>query len=266
MPVIKKCLSCNKDYKISPSKAEKSKYCSITCRNRGINESKKIPLKKNKCKQCNSIFLIKENASQDFCSKSCYSKSKKRKRITLNCRVCKKDYVTVLGKEKAFCSANCKNFAQSSGIIQIPRTTRAGFRRDLPEKYYFKSALEADFARYCNWSNKKWIYEHKTFQFEMNGYIRSYTPDFYLPDEDKYIETKAKRRDSKYDANLAAAALLKKDHNVNIEVVFMRPFYKSLREKNIFWEIPNLEFRNYPGTKWLAYQDSCERDDNRYVV
>ena len=266
MPVIKNCLSCNKEYKVAASKAAKSKYCSITCRNRGINESKKIPRKRSKCQQCNSFFLEKINESKSFCSQTCYYASIKKERVTVNCPVCKKDYETLKDNSTKFCSQTCRNYAQSSGIQSIPRTTRAGYRRDLPEDFFFKSALEADFARYCNWTNKKWIYEYKTFQFEMNGYTRSYTPDFYLPEDDLYIETKAKRRDSKYDANLAAAALLKRDHGINLEVVFMRPFYKDLRDRNLFWVIPHLEFRDYPGTKWLAYQEPHERDDDRYVI
>ena len=266
MPVIKNCLSCNKEYKVASSKAEKSKYCCITCRNRGINDTKKIPRVKSKCQKCNSFFLEKISENKSFCSQECYYSSIKKERIINNCPVCKKDYETFKDNSTKFCSQTCRNYAQSSGIQSIPRTKRAGYRRDLPENFFFKSALEADFARYCNWTNKKWIYEHKTFQFEMNGYIRSYTPDFYLPDEDKYIETKAKRRDSKYDANLAAAALLKRDHGINLEVVFMRPFYKDLKDRNLFWVIPHLEFRDYPGTKWLAYQEPHERDDERYII
>jgi len=266
MPVLKNCQSCGKEYKVAASRAEKSKYCSIKCRNRGINESKKIPLTKRNCKQCNTIFFAKENDDKMFCSKECYVENVKIDRVTKNCPVCKKDFERPVGKETKHCSTTCRNYAQSSGQISMPRTTRAGYRRDLPDNFFFKSALEADFARYCNWTNKKWTYEYKTFQFEMNGYTRAYTPDFYLPDEDKYIETKAKRRDSKYDANLAAAAILKRDHGVNIEVVFMRPFYKDLKERQLFYVIPHLEFRDYAGTKWLSYQEPHERDDHRYVI
>lgn len=266
MPVLKNCQTCGKEYKVSPKRAEKSKYCTVTCRNRGINESKKIPLEGRKCKSCNNTFFIKENSDQLYCAKSCYISEVKLDTVKSNCPVCKKEFERPLGRETKHCSKTCRNYAQSSGQISMPRTTRAGYRRDLPSNYFFKSALEADFARYCNWTNKKWIYEHKTFQFEMDGYVRSYTPDFYLPEEDKYIETKAKRRDSKYDANLAAAALLKRDHGVNIEVVFMRPFYKDLKDRNLYWVIPHLEFRDYGGTKWLSYQDHSERDDERYVI
>ena len=67
---------------------------------------------------------------------------------------------------------------------------RGGKRKDLNNQY-FRSAWEANIARYYNFIGVKWEYEPKTFVFEniKRGSV-SYTPDFYLPDEDKWIEVK----------------------------------------------------------------------------
>ena len=65
---------------------------------------------------------------------------------------------------------------------------RGGKRKDLND-IYFRSAWEANIARYYNFINVKWEFEPKTFIFKniTRGSV-SYTPDFYLPEEDKWVE------------------------------------------------------------------------------
>ena len=67
---------------------------------------------------------------------------------------------------------------------------RGGKRNDL-NNIYFRSSWEANYARFLNFMKVKWEYEPKTFIFEniKRGSV-SYTPDFYLPDEDKWVEIK----------------------------------------------------------------------------
>ena len=64
-------------------------------------------------------------------------------------------------------------------------------------KYKFiwmRSSWEIKFAKWCDKNNIKWLYEPKTFDL---GYT-SYTPDFYLPERDIYIEIKGYlRKESK---------------------------------------------------------------------
>lgn len=67
---------------------------------------------------------------------------------------------------------------------------RGGKRADLDNRY-FRSAWEANIARYYNFIGVKWEYEPKTFIFQniTRGSV-SYTPDFYLPDTDEWVEVK----------------------------------------------------------------------------
>ena len=67
---------------------------------------------------------------------------------------------------------------------------KGGKREDL-NNIYFRSSWEANMARYYNFIGVKWEFEPKTFIFEniTRGSV-SYTPDFYLPEEDKWIEVK----------------------------------------------------------------------------
>ncbi|MDP2838048.1 MAG: hypothetical protein Q8O53_02105 [Candidatus Moranbacteria bacterium] len=69
-----------------------------------------------------------------------------------------------------------------------PRASRgkAGIRPDISPTLYFFSRWEANYARVLNFLGKKWIHQPRTFQLQS----QKYTPDFYLPDEDAYIEIK----------------------------------------------------------------------------
>jgi predicted DNA-binding protein YlxM (UPF0122 family) len=53
-------------------------------------------------------------------------------------------------------------------------------------KTYFRSGWEANFAKWCDGSGIKWKYESKTFDLGNT----TYTPDFYLPEFDCWIEIK----------------------------------------------------------------------------
>jgi hypothetical protein len=65
-----------------------------------------------------------------------------------------------------------------------------GYRADLGP-VYFRSRWEANIARYLTFTKRRWVYEPTTFWFlSVKRGVRSYTPDFYLPDEDVYIEVK----------------------------------------------------------------------------
>ena len=52
----------------------------------------------------------------------------------------------------------------------------------------FRSTWEANFAKWCDLYGIKWEYEPKIFDL---GYT-SYTPDFYLPEFDKFVEIKGR--------------------------------------------------------------------------
>lgn len=68
--------------------------------------------------------------------------------------------------------------------------TKSGKREDL-NNIFFRSSWEANIARYYNYLGIKWQFEPKTFIFDTikKGCV-SYLPDFYLPEEDKWVEVK----------------------------------------------------------------------------
>ena len=252
MPVELICNFCGTKYFKSPSKAKNSKYCSRICGNKAMAQNKKIDRENKKCNGCEKTFLAKENSDRKYCSRGCMMENVKVPRVELKCHSCGKNYERPVGKETKFCSKDCQNFGQSAGLTNIPSNGRAGYRKDLPSNYFFKSSLEADYARYCNAIGKKYIYEHRTFVLEINGKKKAYTPDFYHPDEDRYVETKAGRKDKKYGGNLPAVDELK-SQGIKIEVLFMRDFYRNIKQSGHYWDIDNIENKNYLGTRPLIY-------------
>jgi hypoxanthine phosphoribosyltransferase len=55
----------------------------------------------------------------------------------------------------------------------------------------FAHPIEAEFARILDYYNIRWVYEPRTFALEWDEHgnvTLAFTPDFYLPDQDLYIE------------------------------------------------------------------------------
>jgi hypothetical protein len=79
-----------------------------------------------------------------------------------------------------FCTRRCGALSRSNGKFRSVRA-KSGKRPDLNR--FFRSAWEANYARYLNVLKKKkvihdWDYEAKTFTFNVQRGNRSYTPDF----------------------------------------------------------------------------------------
>jgi hypothetical protein len=244
--IEKQCQECEKTYFISPSKADKSKFCSRECR---VNNSRVHTAKAN-CLSCNKEFIVKRN--KKYCSRECYNKEVKNEVLQIKCQNCGKEYEKPKNRATKYCNKTCQHIAQSSGLAEVPSNGRMGFRHDLNSNYFFKSSLEADYARWCEATGKSYIYEHKTFTVQYKGKDKQYTPDFYHPDEDRYVETKAIRRDRKFNSNLLAADILKAQ-GVNIDVLLMHEFYTQIKQSGHYWLIDNIENKNYNGTKHLIY-------------
>ncbi|MDO8576240.1 MAG: hypothetical protein Q7R90_02900 [bacterium] len=123
-----------------------------------------------------------------------------------------------------------------------PRAARAkaGIRSDVSPTIYFFSRWEANYARLLNYLGVKWIHQPKTFQLKS----QKYTPDFYLPEVDTYIEIKnylsdySKNRDRQFRElypKLKLALILKEDY-----LALQREFAPKLKE----WEYNNSPIKN----------------------
>lgn len=59
------------------------------------------------------------------------------------------------------------------------------------KKIEFSHRIEAEFARILDFYGVAWEYEPRTFplEWDANGAVtQAFTPDFYLPDQDLYVE------------------------------------------------------------------------------
>ena len=55
----------------------------------------------------------------------------------------------------------------------------------------FQNAAELEYAKILDWYGVPWMYEPTTFVLERDAegrVVEAFTPDFYLPDQDLYIE------------------------------------------------------------------------------
>lgn len=131
---------------------------------------------------------------------------------------CKKIFLIERWMKRKFCSNKCA-MAVIGGKPTSPKASRgkAGIRKDISKTIYFYSRWEANYARLLNYLGIKWEYEPKTFDLGS----QNYTPDFYLPNSDTYIEIKnflwkySKIRDRKFRKlypNIKLKLILKKDY------------------------------------------------------
>lgn len=94
-------------------------------------------------------------------------------------------------KQSIVAMTRCNKPSNGNQISNCYQTIKRGYRIIDGNSYYFKSSWEANAARLLTFQKRKWLYEPKTFWFEkIKRGVRSYTPDFYLPDENIFIEIK----------------------------------------------------------------------------
>lgn len=170
------------------------------------------------CKNCNKVFRCLKSLNRKFCSPSCSScfnnKKRKNEDIKVRCSFCKtildKTYIQYQSHQKRklknwFCNRKCsgkyfrgkkrKNTSKSvmKAYLNGNKTPftiygNGGYRKDL--KQYFRSNWEANCARIFNKQGRVWKYEPKVFVLEVDGKEKTYRPDFYLENEDLWIEVK----------------------------------------------------------------------------
>lgn len=142
-----------------------------------------------RCRYCNKELVRKiySNGRKE-------SEKHLKERIYCNRECLKKDYVIrnkswTNDEENILTEGYKKNTPMKNQSNPYSRA-KGGKRKDL-DNIYFRSSWEANIARYYNYLGIKWEYEPKTFVFKniTRGSV-SYTPDFYIPEEDKWIEVK----------------------------------------------------------------------------
>jgi hypothetical protein len=97
----------------------------------------------------------------------------------------------------------------------------------------FAHPSEAEFARILEFYKIRWQYEPKTFpiQWDEQGHVlESFTPDFYLPDQDLYIELTTQKQRLVTKKNRKIRLLRQLYPEVNIKIFYGRDFTRLLQK------------------------------------
>ncbi len=219
---------CRKIFKVVPS--DPKIYCSQSCAASVNNRKRKPPSLETKFKTAKAL-KGRKNPFKGII---------KTPRIETVCAnpKCKKVFLREPWINRKFCSNKCAIKIIGSKITS-PRAARgkAGIRKDISKTIYFYSRWEANFARLFNYLGIKWLYQPRTFDLVS----QNYTPDFYLPEDDVYIEVKnflwkySKIRDRKFRKLYPDIDL----------VLILKDSYLKL-EKKYSHLIKNWEYKNSP--------------------
>ncbi|MDQ1299981.1 MAG: hypothetical protein QG636_649 [Patescibacteria group bacterium] len=151
---------------------------------------------------------------------------------------CRKEFYAERYKKRKFCTVLCSiQFNGSQPTSAKASRGKSGVRLDVDPMLSFHSRWEANVARLYTLQGKVWLYEPETFDIGN----QTYTPDFYLPADNLYIEVKnfwseySRLRDEKFRKHFPHHTLK----------VILKKEYLEL-EKQYASKIPEWEFKNSP--------------------
>ena len=159
-----------------------------------------------------------------------------RKEVICASSRCAKSFLVERWKKTKYCSIHCL-IRDIGSRPTSPKASKGknGIRPDISLTINFYSRWEANIARLFTVLKIKWQYAPKSF--DIGG--QRYTPDFYLPDKDTYIEVKnfwwpySKIRDQKFRARYPKIRL---DMILKDEYVWLEKYCSHL--------VPHWEYKN----------------------
>jgi hypothetical protein len=96
----------------------------------------------------------------------------------------------------------------------------------------FKHAAELECARVLDWYGVPWEYEPRTFVLKRDAdgrVIEAFTPDFYLPEEDLYLEITTMRQPLVTRKNRKLRRLRRLYPEVNVKLFYRRDIERLAR-------------------------------------
>jgi hypothetical protein len=187
---MNKCQDCNK--KIS-NKSLRCSHCHVLY----LWKTKQIPVRhgtqiwnykgdKPKCLDCgktlstHKCIRCKKCAKQGPLHPNYVDGRSSEKYYCIDCGKKINDQTYFFGKKRCLsCSHKGKRNGHYGKVTSYPKWEKH-------KNIWMKSSYEIFFAKWCDKNKIKWQYEPKTFDLGKT----TYTPDFYLPEIDTYIEVK----------------------------------------------------------------------------
>ncbi|MFA5675597.1 MAG: hypothetical protein WDA65_03660, partial [Christensenellales bacterium] len=122
--------------------------------------------------------------------------------------------------------------SQRAVIERIENETQKGAAQcHLSDVALLKNKSEAEFARLLDMYHIDWIYEPKTFpvEWDASGNVTSaFSPDFYLPKFDTYIELTTMNQKYVTEKNKKVKKLRELYPGINIKIVYKKDFHSLL--------------------------------------
>jgi hypothetical protein len=120
-------------------------------------------------------------------------------------------------------------------LRRVPRSLIVGgLLPESPEKRgkgRFANATESEFARFLEFYHIPYEYEPRTFPLESDGsgkVTEAFTPDFYLPEQDLYIELTTMKQNLVTRKNRKVRKLRRLYPDVHILIFYQRDYYSLL--------------------------------------
>jgi len=177
------CKNCNKRISYG-SWYYGTKLCR-RCVNLGKNNPnyKRGKTHNNKCIVCNKKISYNAIRCASCATKNAFKIGKRQYRKIKKCLDCNKILKDNRSKRCLKCVAKIRGI-KMKGILTNPK---CGFGKGkYYKKIWMRSSYEIAYAKYLDKNNIKWLYEPQTFDLGNT----TYTPDFYLPKINTYIEIK----------------------------------------------------------------------------
>ena len=116
--------------------------------------------------------------------------------------------------------------------------------QDSEKKIAFSHVAEEMFAKILDFYGVQWEYEPKTFELEWNenGKVKlAFTPDFYLPDQQLFIELTTLRPQLATIKNKKIRLMYKLYPDVNIKLLKRRDIRDLLIKYGLYEEASNFQ-------------------------
>jgi hypoxanthine phosphoribosyltransferase len=107
----------------------------------------------------------------------------------------------------------------------------------------FAHPIEAEFARMLDFYKIAWLYEPRTFPLVEDGegnLVEAFTPDFYLPGQDLYIELTTRKQALITEKNRKIRALSERYPEINIKLLNRRDMEALLVKYGMVEKAPDL--------------------------
>ena len=175
------------------------------------------------CEICGKFFVVpKQDRFHKYCSVICSYTSRLGKKYALG-----NHFRLTEEQKKAKRGQNNPMFKKDRQYYY----SEIGYREDLGHKV--KSTWEANYARILKAQGRSYEYEPTSFNLS----VGTYTPDFYLPIENKYIEIKGYVTERFL---LKLREMIARHPKINIELIDEQKYLtleKEWKDKIEFWEL-----------------------------